>query len=206
MYEAEIHLEQEKECVLSELSEEFGETFDIEIEELHNGNVTFILDAGSRTEACERRLSAADSVAHHESIDEDHILVTKPSCSAYRAVTQNHGTLRRSNRVSHRRRVYTVLTFSRGSLRDIVSEFQTIGTATLGRLEEVGDSKSMLTARQLEVVECALDGGYYDWPREQTGDELAAQLGISRPTFLEHLRKAESKLLSQAVRREGERH
>jgi predicted DNA binding protein len=206
MYEAEIHLRQDKHCVVSELSEEFGTTFDVEIEELHNGDVTFILDSGRWTDGCLDRLAAADSVEHHERIGDDQVLVTKPSCSAYSAVVQNHGTLRRVNSVSHRRRVYNVLAVCRENLRDILGAFRRTGTVTLGRLEEVGDSEPVLTGRQLEVVQYALESGYYDWPREDTSAELADDLGISRPTFLEHLRKAESKLLAQAVDRETERH
>ncbi|WP_254532953.1 bacterio-opsin activator domain-containing protein [Natrinema gelatinilyticum] len=54
-----------------------------------------------------------------------------------------------------------------------------------------------LTPRQHEVVLLAYTNGYYDWPREQTGEELAAELGVSYSTFSEHLRKAEQKILSK---------
>ena len=206
MYEAEIHLQQDKHCILSDLSDEFDTTFDVKIEELHNGDVTFILDSGTRTDDCLDRLAGASSVKHHERIDDERVLVTKTSCCAYSAVVKNHGTLRRSNRVSNHHRVYNVLATSRENLRSILRDFQNIGTVTLGRLEEVGGSEAKLTARQLEVVQHALDNGYYEWPREDTSAELANEMGISRPTFLEHLRKAESKLLSHAVEGELERH
>ncbi|GAB7019127.1 helix-turn-helix domain-containing protein [Halostagnicola bangensis] len=52
-----------------------------------------------------------------------------------------------------------------------------------------------LTTTQREVFEHAREVGYYEWPREATTRELAADLGISKSTLLEHLRKAESKLL-----------
>jgi predicted DNA binding protein len=206
MYEAEIHLQQDKSCILSDLSEEYGTAFDVEVEELHNGDVTFILNAGDRTDACLDRLGSAGKVKHCERISDGHLLVTKPSCCAYSAVTQNHGTLRRANRVSHRHRVYNVLATCREDLRDILGAFQSRGTVTLTRLEEVGDQDPMLTPRQLEVIEYALENGYFEWPRNDTSAELASELDISRPTFLEHLRKAESKLLAQAVDRESERH
>lgn len=53
-----------------------------------------------------------------------------------------------------------------------------------------------LTDRQREVLEVAFEAGYYEWPRETTGAELAEQLGISQPTLSEHLSAAERKLLS----------
>jgi predicted DNA binding protein len=52
-----------------------------------------------------------------------------------------------------------------------------------------------LTAAQREVFEHAREVGYYEWPRGTSTRELADDLGISKTTLLEHLRKAESKLL-----------
>ena len=52
-----------------------------------------------------------------------------------------------------------------------------------------------LTAAQRESFEHARDSGYYRWPREVSTRELAAGLDVSKTTLLEHLRKAEAKLL-----------
>lgn len=52
-----------------------------------------------------------------------------------------------------------------------------------------------LSKNQREVFELAREHNYYAWPREITTRELAAKLDISKTTMLEHLRKAESKLL-----------
>jgi predicted DNA binding protein len=52
-----------------------------------------------------------------------------------------------------------------------------------------------LTTTQREVYEHAREAGYYEWPREASTRELAAGLDVSKTTLLEHLRKAESKLL-----------
>lgn len=53
-----------------------------------------------------------------------------------------------------------------------------------------------LTDRQFETLRTAYFDGYFEWPRESTGEEVAAVLGISQPTFSRHLRTAERKLLS----------
>ena len=52
-----------------------------------------------------------------------------------------------------------------------------------------------LTQRQLEVFRLARDWGYYDYPKETTTGELAAELDISTSTLHEHLHKAEATLL-----------
>jgi predicted DNA binding protein len=48
-----------------------------------------------------------------------------------------------------------------------------------------------LTDRQLEVVRTALSAGYFEWPRESDGGDVAEQLDITQPTFNKHLRLAE---------------
>ncbi|KAB1188738.1 MULTISPECIES: helix-turn-helix domain-containing protein [Haloferax] len=52
-----------------------------------------------------------------------------------------------------------------------------------------------LTQSQRQAFELAREEGYYRWPREVSTRELASMLDISKTTLLEHLRKAESKLL-----------
>ncbi|WP_435361177.1 helix-turn-helix domain-containing protein [Haloarchaeobius sp. DFWS5] len=53
----------------------------------------------------------------------------------------------------------------------------------------------VLTPRQQEALALARRRGYYSWPREVTTRELAKDLGVSKTTFLEHLRRAEATLL-----------
>ncbi|EMA27462.1 helix-turn-helix domain-containing protein [Halobiforma nitratireducens] len=52
-----------------------------------------------------------------------------------------------------------------------------------------------LSHRQREMFELACEHGYYSWPREVTTRELADEADVSKTTLLEHLRKAEAKLL-----------
>ncbi|WP_254768524.1 bacterio-opsin activator domain-containing protein [Salinilacihabitans rarus] len=54
--------------------------------------------------------------------------------------------------------------------------------------------RERLTDRQLRALEAAYYGGFFEWPRERTGEEVAASLGVSQPTFNRHLRTAERKL------------
>lgn len=52
-----------------------------------------------------------------------------------------------------------------------------------------------LTPRQREAFEIARENSYYEWPRGTSTQELADELGVSKTTFLEHLRSAENHLL-----------
>ncbi|WP_323174420.1 helix-turn-helix domain-containing protein [Natrialba sp. PRR66] len=58
-------------------------------------------------------------------------------------------------------------------------------------------NQETLSERQREVFELACTHDYYAWPRGITTKELAKKTDISKTTLLEHLRKAEAKLLDQ---------
>jgi len=60
-------------------------------------------------------------------------------------------------------------------------------------LQRLPDS---LTDRQRAALESAYFMGYFAWPREKSGPEVAEALGVSSSTFHQHLRKAEAKLLN----------
>ncbi|MBU1197187.1 helix-turn-helix domain-containing protein [Candidatus Micrarchaeota archaeon] len=53
-----------------------------------------------------------------------------------------------------------------------------------------------LTDKQKWAYQSAFRYGYYRYPREHDVEEIAKKLGVPESTFREHLRKAESKLLS----------
>jgi len=56
-----------------------------------------------------------------------------------------------------------------------------------------------LTDRQREAIETAYLGGYFEWPRASTGEEVATAMDITQPTFNRHLRTAERKLLESIL-------
>lgn len=56
--------------------------------------------------------------------------------------------------------------------------------------------QNSLTDRQAEVIRTAYEAGYYEWPREVTGTEIASELDISSATFSEHIHAAERNLLA----------
>jgi len=61
------------------------------------------------------------------------------------------------------------------------------------------DMLSMLTDRQIEVFRTAVNLGYYEIPRRATHEDIAGELECAPSTVDEHLRKAESRVLSTLV-------
>ena len=56
-----------------------------------------------------------------------------------------------------------------------------------------------LSDGQTEALTAALGAGYYEIPREAKTADIAEELGVSRRTFEEHLRRAENKLVKSMI-------
>lgn len=67
------------------------------------------------------------------------------------------------------------------------------------------DLEEMLTDRQRSVVQAAYHSGFFEWPRGSTGEEIADSLGISPPTYHEHLRHAQQKVMTELLDAEKRR-
>lgn len=63
----------------------------------------------------------------------------------------------------------------------------------------MGDPAAQLTDRQKEIAREAITAGYYDIPRRTTQRDLAAELGLSRGTIGDHLRRIEAKIIRSVV-------
>jgi predicted DNA binding protein len=58
---------------------------------------------------------------------------------------------------------------------------------------------SCLTEKQRKVLIAANKYGYYAYPRKITSEQLAKKVGLSKPTVLQHLRKAEMRLMTHLL-------
>ncbi|WP_224332231.1 bacterio-opsin activator domain-containing protein [Haloprofundus halobius] len=58
-----------------------------------------------------------------------------------------------------------------------------------------------LTDRQRAALEAAYYSGFFEWPRESSGNDVAEALGVSSPTFHQHLRHAQRKLFEALLER-----
>jgi PAS domain S-box-containing protein len=56
-----------------------------------------------------------------------------------------------------------------------------------------------ITDRQRAAIEAAFHAGYFEWPRDATGEDVARSLGVSPPTFHQHLRKAQQQVFSSLL-------
>lgn len=81
---------------------------------------------------------------------------------------------------------------------DRESNVTTFWTAS-DRPEDENIVTGELTDRQRQVLELAIEAGYFERPRHNNTSELADALGISRATFTQHLRAAQRKLFARGL-------
>ncbi|RKD89062.1 bacterio-opsin activator domain-containing protein [Halopiger aswanensis] len=60
-----------------------------------------------------------------------------------------------------------------------------------------------LTDRQRAALEATYHAGYYEWPRDASGEDVAESLDIAPPTFNQHLRKAQRKVFDSLLSSPG---
>lgn len=78
---------------------------------------------------------------------------------------------------------------------DVLLNQRRTATRTIDEPDALPDD---LTDRQRTALETAYFGGFFEWPRERNGEELAEKLGIASPTFQEHLRAGLRKTVATA--------
>ena len=71
--------------------------------------------------------------------------------------------------------------------------------AEIRSITELKDENA-LTERQEEILQIALEKGYFEYPKKMDIAELAKLLGISKPTLSEILRRGQKKILAEHFR------
>ncbi|MDQ2050651.1 helix-turn-helix domain-containing protein [Natronolimnohabitans sp. A-GB9] len=99
----------------------------------------------------------------------------------------------------------TFRTLELAELADIVDELRehfdgvVVEELTQDHDDETSDpvfvDRDSLTTRQREILETAHEMGYFDYPKGANATDVAAELGIARSTFTEHLAAAQTKVL-----------
>ncbi|WP_440763499.1 bacterio-opsin activator domain-containing protein [Natronorubrum sp. DTA7] len=91
-----------------------------------------------------------------------------------------------------------------GELTDVYSSIRTVARRQVSpsseSLEQLqAQLAEALTDRQRTALEMAYYGGYFEWPRNSSGEEIADSMDVTAPTFHEHLRAAQRKLVEAVV-------
>jgi hypothetical protein len=79
------------------------------------------------------------------------------------------------------------------------NSFKVLGLTSIDTKEGGASLLSKLTPRQRQMLLTAYALGYYDVPRRISSDALSGHLKVDKSTLVEHLRKAERKLIGSII-------
>lgn len=112
--------------------------------------------------------------------------------------------------ITEGREHWTVLVRA-SALSDIVESMKEVSTVEVDVVQAVDPAENVpvadivdriyndLSVCQRQGLFTARDREYYTWPRGISASDIAAEMEISEPTFLEHLRRGEQKILHAVI-------
>lgn len=200
MFTATIHVNLDNDYALSDLKVVKDGPFNTyQYEIIDEKTLKFVIDTGKYRDEVIEILHEKDAIQSLKCISDSQLLITKQSSGILPIIRKNHGILQKMSQFDGTRRTFDIVVFDREDLKAIVEDVRNLGTVRLERLRPFAGPSSLLSSRQYEVLEFAHEAGYFDWPRRTDAETLADQLDISHATFLEHLRKAEKKIVNEAL-------
>lgn len=200
MLRSTIRLDLRSDHVLSDVTTEFDTPLVATREEVYDDDtLTFVAEVEHDRDAIAEAFETSPAVTQVGTVGKHTLVVRKRSSGAIPVIRSHDGMLCGVDRAFGTERVFDVMAFSREDIRAIVDDLNELGRTQIERLADVRNRPAGLSQRQYDAVEAALVTGYYDWPREATAEAVAETMGVAHSTFLEHLRKAEKKLLERAL-------
>ncbi len=89
------------------------------------------------------------------------------------------------------------------NLSDFVEMIKNAGTIRKMTFRKAAYQKAdilaVLTDKQREVMVAAFLNGYFDYPKKISSKRLCQKVNISKPTLLQHMRKAEGRILNELM-------
>ncbi len=93
--------------------------------------------------------------------------------------------------------IWTIAAPEKESIRNALEAIKKLGAFELLCLKKSTFDGFNLSEQQEVVLKYAIARGYYNWPRKISAQDLAKKLGLNKATLLEHLRKAEIKVMNR---------
>jgi predicted DNA binding protein len=194
-------------CPLANASEQANTTIEARPPQLRNDGSALLKFSAPKSDDIRRFLDEDDRIKFlHRAESDDYDVyrcLSKQPCVVHDLV--DSGFLADSIEYHNGRAVFCGAIVDREVLKNVIDRPDDAVTVRLRHLspivtearEEVERLRNM-TNRQEECLRTAVQMGYFSIPREVKAKEVAAELGISKSSFLERLRRAEREIFEEA--------
>ncbi len=127
-------------------------------------------------------------------------IVTK-RCVACKALTGSECFLTSALLKEDGKVEWKLITGGEGSLLELINKLENYGCDVELKSSQRLSKRAQLTKRQEEIIQIALEKGYYDIPKKITIDKLAKNFKVSPSTLAEILQRGEKKIMKQFFNR-----
>ncbi len=116
--------------------------------------------------------------------------------SIIRTISECNGFILKPVQLIAGEEIWTIGLAHREGGREIVERLGQVGTVEVASLTRDEFQTLKLTRSQRSALDLAYAMGYYEFPRKSSPADVAKKLGVSKSTLLEHLHKAEGRVLA----------
>lgn len=194
-------------CPLSEASEGIGTAIEAQPPQLRADGNALLKFSAPKSEDLGRTLDGDDRLKFlHRAESDDYDIyrcLSKQPCVVHDLV--DAGFLADSLEYRNGRAVFSGAIVDREVLKNVIDRPEDGVPVRLRHLSPIGREASEdvhrprnLTSRQEECLRVAAEMGYFSLPREVNAEEVAAELGISKSSFLERLQRAEREIFEES--------
>ncbi len=93
--------------------------------------------------------------------------------------------------------VWTIAAPEKNAIKNAIEAIKYLGALELLYVKKSTFDGFNMSEQQEMALKYAVARGYYNWPRKISAQDLAKKLGLNKATLLEHLRKAEIKVMNR---------
>ena len=115
--------------------------------------------------------------------------------SVVRSIVKNNCFVSKKIIIKDEYEIWTIAACKKEHIKNAIEQISKMGDFKILYVKKSTFDGLNISKKQEYVLKTAIDLGYYCWPRKISAEKLAHKLKLNKSTVIEHLRKAENKMM-----------